>query len=97
MNINIIKLTRGLITVVNEDRFEEVNRYKWHSVKAACNFYAATWISIKGVKRKVYLHRFLLHCYDKKQVHHKDGFTLNNLTENLEKCSQHKNLSYRQY
>jgi hypothetical protein len=97
MGIHLVKLTRGLVAVVSLEYARVVDRHKWPAVKAAHSFYAATWIKENGKWCKVYLHRLILGCNEKEQGHHKDGYTLNNLTSNLEKCSQKKNLSYRKY
>jgi hypothetical protein len=97
MNVCIIKLTKGLITVVSPEYAHLKTNHKWHTVKASCGFYAATWIRNSEKRQKIYLHRFILGCIGTEQGHHRDGCTLNNLTSNLEKCSQKKNLSYRKH
>jgi hypothetical protein len=97
MDVCVIKLTRGLITVVSSEYGYLAIKYKWHTVKSSSGFYAATWIKQNGLRKKLYLHRLILGCKGKEQGHHRDSHTLNNLTSNLEKCPQHKNLSYRKY
>lgn len=95
MRTCLIPLTRGKITAIDTDDYVLIHQHKWHAVKAACNWYAATWIRENGKRVKIYMHRFLLGCVGKEQGHHKDFDTLNNHRSNLEKCSQVKNLSYR--
>lgn len=97
MSICVVKLTRGLITVVSPEYAYLAVKHKWHTVKAAHSFYAAMCIRENGKSKKIYMHRLILGCIGKEQGHHRDGFTLNNQTDNLEKCSQRKNLSYRKY
>jgi len=42
-----IKLTKGKRTIVDAERFEELNRYKWH---LAANAYAASGTFIARIK-----------------------------------------------
>src|SRR6187549_2441300 len=82
-----IKLTKGMVTLVDDEDFEYLNRWKWFAHhRRAGKFYAArnsTYVS--GQKRHcVSMHRVILNITDKKVfADHKDGNSLNNQKYNL--------------
>ena len=89
-----ILLSQNLYSMISSRDEGRVTLHKWHVVTASCNVYAATWIRENGLRKKVYLHRFIMDVSNGDQVHHKDGDTLNNRRSNLEVCSQQTNLWY---
>lgn len=72
-----IQLTRGFVTLVDDEDFEELNKYKWHaSYYGGKTFYAETHTGK--------MHRILLGVSDNNyQVDHIDGDGLNNCKSNL--------------
>lgn len=93
----LIRLTRGKIALISPADAPFICCNRWFAVKASADWYAARDIKIKGRQFRIYMHRFLLGCVGKEQGHHKNQNTLDNQRENLEKCSQSTNLSYRKW
>ena len=86
-----IKLTRGWIALIDDEDFEQVNRFKWHSVysKSEGTWYAArsTWRET-GKPTKQYLHNFLMGVL---RVDHRDCNGLNNQRSNLRPATAPQN------
>jgi hypothetical protein len=87
-----IELTKGFKTKVDDEDFEELNKYKWYATKCCDAYYAKRVQSGKQVNRKwvkknvnIYMHRLLLGLKrgDKRLADHKDRDTLNNQKNNL--------------
>ncbi len=83
-----IQLTRGKVTLVDDEDFERVSAHKWCYMTAG---YAARSI-VESKKRKlVYLHRFILQPEKGAHVDHADGDKLNNQRSNLRTCTAVEN------
>ena len=80
-----IKLSKGGFTLVDNNLFEKLNKYKWYDNG---NGYVATAINGK----KVLLHRFILNVPDNIEVDHIDNDPKNNLTQNLRIVTRSQNL-----
>lgn len=93
----LIHLTQGLVTLIDDEDFSLISKYKWHASKSKCNYYARTDVRTNGQRKAVYMHRFLLGCTPEQEGHHKDGNSLNNQRVNLIACNRKINLSYRKY
>lgn len=89
-----IKLTKGKVSIVDDDLFEYLNRFKWHASKNGNVFYARRAISMNPGYHGLYLHHivigFPLH---KKQIDHINGDGLDNRRKNLRIVTQRQNLS----
>lgn len=84
-----IKLTRGKYAIVDDDAFEELNKYKWYLSSIG---YAVRNLPRKnGIQKKEYLHRNILKCENDEIVDHIDRNKLNNLTSNLRKSNYSEN------
>ena len=92
---NWIELSRLYFATIDRSDFGMIVRHSWHVIESSSGIYAVTNIGKYPNRRKVYMHRMILDVFDKRQVHHKNGNTLDNRRENLEVCSQQVNLSYR--
>ena len=100
----IIKLTKKYETIVDDNLFEELNKFKWFAAKdtRSDNYYACRRVhkNEKLIFNKVHirLHQYIF--YIKKQItnfrlqniDHKDGDTFNNQYNNLRLCSTSNNL-----
>lgn len=93
-----IKLTQGKETIVDDNDFELLNKYKWyaHEVKVKLTgeikYYARRHYMENGVKKSVYMHRQILNLTDKNIVtDHKDQNSLNNQRNNLRLADKRQN------
>lgn len=77
-----IPLTQGKVTKVDDEDFEELNKYNW----CYSNTYATRRASVAdgGSKQPhIYIHKILCPCGPSKVVIHLDGDRLNNQRSNL--------------
>jgi hypothetical protein len=75
-----IKLTQGKETLVDDDLYEELNKFKWHYALG----YARRNIRTNDGKRKiVFMHREIMNTPDGFETDHINGNTLENRKENL--------------
>jgi hypothetical protein len=84
-----IILSQGMVTFVDDDDFEELNRFKWCAAKSGNTFYAYRKVSHYITLR---MHRQILDLTDPKIfTDHIDGNGLNNQKENLRICTNQQN------
>jgi hypothetical protein len=78
-----IRLSRGLIAIVNADHYEDLMRWGWYALSIRGKFYAArkTRLDEKEKRETILMHRYLLglHFGDERQGDHKNLDSLNNL------------------
>src|SRR4029077_2817906 len=82
-----ITLTRGHVAFVSDEDFEFLSTFKWHVQISKHTCYAAS--HSKGVT--TFMHRLILGAEKGINVDHVDGNGLNNVRENLRRCTQHGN------
>lgn len=97
----LLKLTRGYSTLVDEEEWEELVKYKWRSNTCGDKTYAVRerkrdeWPEGVKVSETVYLHRFLLniHLFNGRSLvgDHINGDSLDNRIDNLRICSSQEN------
>ena len=89
-----IILTQGLVTLIDDEDFELIYQYKWHTYKdhGYNRYYACSKIGTKYT----YMHRFIMGAEKGQFVDHKDGNGLNNQKENLRICTGAQNMANRQ-
>ncbi len=96
--MKIIQLNHGHITSVDDEDFEELNKYKWY---AWYNKYTDSYYAVKGTwinkKRGIlYMHRFIMQANGRDiKVDHKDRDTLNNQRSNLRFATHGENCANR--
>ena len=91
-----IILTKGYVAQVDDEDYEELNRYNWRALIGTTGVvYAVHGTSIRFGDRKfgetqklVYMHQKILGAI---RVDHKDGNGLNNQRYNLRSCTQQQN------
>ncbi len=87
-----ITLTQGKFTLVDDEDFNRVCRWKWYAIKGKYTYYAARMNYAAG-KKIVRMHRYILGLQnnDKRQVDHIDGNGLNNRRSNIRACTRTEN------
>lgn len=86
--MRLIKLTRGLEAIVDDDVYEEIMKHKWHTLKTG---YAARSSGGRKNKKMVYMHRAIMKADIGISVDHINGNKLDNRRENLRLCSHSEN------
>lgn len=81
--MKLIPLTQGKFAMVDDDVFEELNKFKWHAAKTSrCRVVAGR--NAPGPKRgTILMHRVIMNALPGQEVDHKDGNPLNNTRANL--------------
>lgn len=94
--MKIINITRGFFVKVDDEDFDELNKYKWHAGrKGFGKFYACRSQRIDKKKIGIYMHRQLLAAVKGQEVDHIDGDPFNNQKLNLRLCSHSQNMANR--
>ena len=93
-----IKLSQGKVAIVNDDVFNEVNKYTWYADKKGkynIGFYAMRHIIINGKKTTIPMHRFIYFLktgkYPDGDIDHINHNGLDNRFENFRICDRSEN------
>lgn len=86
-----IKLTQGKVALVDDEDYEELNKYKWYANKIRNTYYAMRHMS-KNHKKIILMHREVMDLSNKMFVDHIDGNGLNNCKSNLRAVTNRQNL-----
>ena len=86
-----IKLTKGLITQVDDDMFEYLNQFKWHAKKDDRTYYVARLSKVEEGHKTIRMHRQITNCPKGLEVDHIDHNGLNNQKYNLRICNHSQN------
>jgi hypothetical protein len=78
-----IKLTQGLVTMVDDEEYEELNKHKWCALRRGNTFYALRAECSNGKHKAILMHREIIQNHSKLPTDHIDGDGLNNCKENL--------------
>lgn len=87
--MKIIQLTRGKQTMVDDDDYDELSRFKWWTDAYG---YALTSIGGRRDKKNVRMHRMIVQAKKGEVVDHIDGDPLNNQRNNLRIGTQKENI-----
>lgn len=88
-----IKLTKGYITIVDDEDFERVSKFKWQVSVTKTNNYARRTVGSGKNKKTIRLHNYVLEIQD--TVDHINGDGLDNRKENLRVCRREENAKNR--
>lgn len=92
-DVAYITLTKGYEAVIDAADVPLVDGVNWHAKPDQRTVYAIRTSCHDGVKRTVYLHRFLLLAPDGIEIDHKDGDGLNNRrSSNLRIATKSQNM-----
>ena len=87
-----IKLTQGKVALVDDEDYEEINKYKWCAHKGKNTFYAFRHIkTVDNQWTSVQMHREILKQSEHLLTDHKDSNGLNNRKSNLRACTDQEN------
>jgi len=86
-----IKLTQGLVTFVDDDDFDKVNKYKWFARKSNGIYYASSYIGKWRTGKMTHMHNFIMGNKDGFMLDHIDRNSLNNQKHNLRYCTFSEN------
>ncbi len=93
-----IPLTKGQFTVVDDDIFDELIKYKWQAKYNKCtqSYYAAGYVYFKGKSYTTRMHRIIMGI-DSRDIYidHIDHDTLNNQRHNLRIATHSQNMANR--
>jgi len=89
-----IQLTKGLVTLVDDEDYEFLSQWKWHAHKKRNLFYAARseYRPSDQGNTRLSMHRILLSVGPRVQVDHQNGNTLDNQRHNLRISTHSQNL-----
>lgn len=92
-----IKLTRGLVALVDDEDFDSLSQYKWYANKGKKTGYYARRIDTSKCKRTlVSMHRLVMNVQTSDYVvDHKNHNTLDNQKSNLRICTSSQNMCNR--
>ena len=88
-----IVLTQGQVAIVDDDMYEELNRFKWYAQKDKNTFYARRMKpAVNGKRSIIHLHREIIGVPPSGLVtDHRDGNGLNNQRYNLRHVTNRQN------
>jgi hypothetical protein len=87
-----IKLTRGLVALVDDEDFDYLNQFRWHCDKHYSTYYVSRTIKLKNGKQKtILMHRVIMNTPEGMEVDHKDHNGLNCQKYNIRNCTHSQN------
>jgi hypothetical protein len=87
-----LPLTQGKFALVCASDFERINQYRWYALNRRTGlWHVCRDVKTVGVKKHIYLHRFLMDAPAGRLVDHKDGDGLNNVRWNLRLADRRQN------
>jgi hypothetical protein len=82
-----IKLTQGKVAIVDDEDFDELNKYHWYAYQDQNNWYARRQVGGRGKQKTILLHREILNASRGSGIDHINGNGLDNRKENLRICT----------
>jgi len=90
-----IKLTQGKVTLVDDEDYEYLNQWKWHTVRKRNIFYAERRLSKVHKQKIIIMHRVIMKTPSNLTVDHINHNGLDNRKINLRNCTNQQNLMNR--
>lgn len=87
-----IRLRNGVCAYLDDADYDRSTDFHWHKT---LNGYAAGSVVEQGVRKRVYLHRWLMNAQPGQLVDHIDGNKLNNRRSNLRLVTRSQNQANR--
>ena len=86
--MKFIKLTRGKVAIVDDDRYDALMKFSWRAVKHKRSYYAKTTIYKNGNRIDISMHRFIAKTPLGSVPHHNNYNSLDNRRLNLENMTR---------
>ena len=88
-----IKLTQGKHSIVDDDDYKRLSRYRWYAANTSGKFYYAVRRSprLGSKQRTILMHRVILNAPDGTEVDHINGDGLDNRRSNIRLCTCREN------
>ncbi len=86
-----IKLTQNKVAIVDDEDYERLNQFKWHSCLSRNTCYAGRGIKIDSKNNKIYMHREIMNPPNGTQIDHRNGNGLDNRKSNMRACTSQQN------
>lgn len=94
-----LKLTQNKTSLIDDDDWELVSKYKWHALCKEGRWYARTKLRINGKWIGLEMQKLIMGVPigspRNDLVDHRDGDGLNNRKENLRRCTKSQNMMNR--
>ena len=90
-----ITLTKGLVSLVDDEDYERFSRFSWFAQAAGDGFCATRRQRENGKKLAIYLHREIVNAPIGLEVDHINGNPLDNRRSNLRLCTHAQNMANR--
>jgi len=91
--MKLIKLTRGKQTIVDDEDYDELNKYKWQALYNNNNYYAVRTVGEKGntLRKQCRMHHVIIGTPLGMETDHINGNGLDNRKANLRVCTHMEN------
>jgi len=91
--VKIISLSKGKQAIVDDEDFEELNKYKWYVLKDTKNgvLYVVRRIRVNKKNKLIWMHREILKTPSGKMTDHINHNGLDNRKNNLRICNNSQN------
>jgi hypothetical protein len=88
-----IELTKGQRTMVDDEDYNELNKYRWCAHKSPSNktYYAIRFSYVEGKQKRLHMHRVIMNTPDGMFTDHINGNGLDNRKYNLRICTNSQN------
>jgi hypothetical protein len=90
-NTRLIRLLRKMFAVVDEDMFDELNKYDWHIHDSNGMFYAARHDNSDKDRKMIKMHSQIMKVGDDSVVDHINGNGLHSYRSNMRACTSQQN------
>ncbi len=89
--MKFIPLTHGKFTIVDDEDFDQLNKFKWYADKHGNTWYARHNVPKDGKQTAIRMHRMILKAPSGMETDHKDHNGLNNCRDNLRIATRAEN------
>ena len=87
-----IKLTRGMVALVDDEDYEYLNQWKWKADKGRQTYYAVRTVWKNGrTVEKIYMHREIMKPPSDMKIDHRSGDGLDCQKQNMRICNSGQN------